>query len=251
MDAPRDRAAWLRGGEARCEELPSPREHTYRLVLLGPPGAGKGTQAELLCERLETCHLSTGDVFRSAARSNDLSPALRDALEAMNRGELVSDELVVEVVEERAKCLSCPGGYLLDGFPRTIGQAEALDEILAAQGVVLDAVICYDLPLDEVISRLSGRRTCGQCKTVYHTVARPPKVEGVCDACGGALLQREDDRPEAIRVRMQTYEQNTLPLIDFYARSGRLLMVSGAGTPEEVFQRTLEALAARLTPGRS
>lgn len=251
MDGSTDRTAWFKGGEAKCANLPSPREHAYRLVLLGPPGVGKGTQAELLCERLGTCHLSTGDVFRAAKCDTDPSPALRDALEAMKRGELVSDDLVVEMVEERSGCLSCRGGFLLDGFPRTVAQAEALHEILDKQGVELDAVICYDLPIDEIVSRLSGRRTCGQCKAVYHTTARPPKVEGVCDACGGTLLQREDDQPEAVRVRMRTYEESTRPLIDFYARCGRLMMVSGEGTPEAIFQRTLDHLAERVATGRS
>ena len=161
-----DRAAWFEGGEAKCDVPPSTRERAYRLVLLGPPGVGKGTQAELLCKALGTCHLSTGDVFRAAQCQSEHSPALTTALEAMRRGELVSDGLVVSMVSERSGCLGCGGGFLLDGFPRTAAQAEALDELLDMQGVHLDAVLSYELPLHEIVDRLSGRRTCSKCKAV-------------------------------------------------------------------------------------
>ena len=225
MSEPRDRTAWFKGGEAECLNKPTPREHPFRLVLLGPPGVGKGTQAELLCENLGTCHLSTGDVFRAAKCEPDPSPALRDALDAMKRGELVSDGLVVTMVEERSGCLGCLGGFLLDGFPRTVAQAEALDGLLKRQGVELDAVLSYELPIEEIVERLSGRRTCSKCKAVYHVTARPPKVAGVCDACGGELVQREDDRPESIRVRMAAYEASTRPLTDYYEGTGKLITV--------------------------
>lgn len=238
-----DRAAWFRGGEARCEPQPEDRDRTYRLVLLGPPGVGKGTQAERLCGALGTCHLSTGDVFRAAQCLEDSSPALKSALGAMRRGELVSDLTVIDMVRERAGCLRCRGGFLLDGFPRTVSQAEALDSLLAQQGVFLDAVLSYELPIDEIVDRLGGRRTCSKCKAVYHTTAQPPKVEGVCDHCGGALVQREDDRPEAIRVRMAAYEESTRPLADYYAERGKLVVVAANGTPDEIFDRTIQALA--------
>jgi adenylate kinase len=221
------------------------KDRPTRLVLLGPPGVGKGTQAELLCEALGTCHLSTGDVFRAARCNDDPSPALRDALEAMGRGDLVSDDTVVAMVRERGGCLRCMGGFLLDGFPRTVAQAEALDQMLAERGVSLDAVINYDLPLDEIVARLSGRRTCSKCKAVYHATARPTLVEGACDACGGDIVVRDDDRPEAVRVRMAAYESSTRPLIDYYARDGRLVTVQADGAPEEILDRTLKALAAR------
>lgn len=251
MDATRDRTTWFKGGEAPCEAEPLPKDRAYRLVLLGPPGVGKGTQAELLGSVLGTCHLSTGDVFRAAKCEGDLSPALKEALEAMRRGELVSDELVIAMVEERVGCLRCRGGFLLDGFPRTVAQAEALDRILNRHGVELDAVLNYELPLDEIIERLSGRRTCANCKAVYHVTARPPQVEGVCDFCGGPLVQRDDDRPESVRVRMRAYEENTRPLTDHYAARGLLLTISAAGTPEEILQRTLAALAQRVTTSSS
>jgi adenylate kinase len=131
---------------------------------------------------------------------------------------------------------------LLDGFPRTVAQAEALEKILAAEKVVLEAVLNYDLPLDKIVARLSGRRTCSICKAVFHVETRPPKMQGICDHCGAALYQREDDRPESVRVRMDAYTRSTKPLIDFYRRKGLLISISAEGTPEEIFNRTLQAL---------
>jgi adenylate kinase len=225
--------------------LPAPRDRAHRLVLLGPPGVGKGTQAELLCRALGTCHLSTGDIFRSGQCAAEPSPALRDALAAMRRGELVSDDVVVALVRERAGCLRCQGGFLLDGFPRTRTQAEALDVMLTEQGVALDAVLSYDLPLEEIVARLGGRRTCSACKTVYHVVSRPPQAEGICDQCHCPLVQREDDRPESIRIRMRAYQECTRPLADYYARRGMLVPVRASGSPEEILSRTLQALNRR------
>jgi adenylate kinase len=246
MDIPRDRMAWFCGRESQCEP---PTPHTgkaYRLVLLGPPGVGKGTQAELLCEALGTCHLSTGDIFRAAQCEREPSPALKQALAAMRRGELVSDDVVVAIVRERAGCLRCRGGFLLDGFPRTCAQAEALDTLLDDQDVSLDAVLSYELPLEEIVARLSGRRTCVACKAVYHIVMRPPKVRGVCDHCGGELIQREDDRPESVRTRMRAYEKCTRPLMDYYASRGYLVPVLASGTPEEILKRSLCLLNKRF-----
>jgi adenylate kinase len=203
---------------------------------------GKGTQAQLLCDSLRTCHLSTGDLFRAAKCDASPTAAMRAALAAMQRGELVSDELVIAMVRERSGCLHCRGGFLLDGFPRTVRQAEALTEILDEQRLRLDAVLSFELPLDEIVARLSGRRTCGECRAVFHVEAQPPKVADVCDFCGGPLLQRDDDQPEAIRVRMQVYENETRPLADFYAAAGNLVRIPATGTPEQIRDRTLATL---------
>jgi len=233
--------------QATCPSPEVTPERPWRLVLLGAPGVGKGTQAELLCERLGACHLSTGDIFRAAKNSppGRRSPTLERALGYMQRGELVPDETVLELVRERKDCLRCRGGFLLDGFPRTVTQAEALQQILDEEHLALDGVLDYELPTDQIIQRLSGRRTCAGCKAVFHVRTRPPKRDGVCDHCGGRLYQREDDRPESIRVRLDAYARSTAPLTDFYRRLGLLMPISAQGTPEEVFQRSLAALQGR------
>jgi len=242
-----DRSAWFKGGTADCQATLAPGARAYRMVLLGAPGVGKGTQAELLSERLGPCQLSTGDVFRAAKTlaASERSPALGAALEYMKRGELVPDETVIGIVRERRNCLRCPAGFLLDGFPRTVEQAEALASVLKELGAKLDAVLSYDLPIEQIVSRLSGRRTCSGCKAVYHVTTKPPKVPEVCDHCGGKLVLREDDRPESIRVRMQAYEKSTAPLADYYRKRGLLVSIPADGSPEEIYQRTRTALAAR------
>ncbi len=241
------RQAWLKGGTAVCDPQPKFKGAPRRLVLLGAPGVGKGTQAELLCANLGACHLSTGDIFRAAKAQNgcERTPALSAALDFMRRGALVPDETVLALVAERVGCLRCEGGFLLDGFPRTVAQADALEKLLQSQNLKLDAVLSYELPLEKVIARLSGRRTCPGCKAVFHIQARPPKVEGVCDHCGGKLYQREDDRPESIRVRMEAYEKSTAPLAEFYRSRNLLVPVLAEGAPEEIFERSLQALKAR------
>ncbi len=238
------RVAWIQGGAARCKILPPVPPRQFRLVLLGAPGVGKGTQAELLCERLGTCHLSTGDIFRAAKclGESERSPALQAALGFMRRGDLVPDLTVLDLLRERTHCIRCHGGFLLDGFPRTVAQAEAFARIMDQEQIQLDAVLNYDLPLEKVVARLSGRRTCPGCKAVFHVTGRPPRVEGVCDHCGQPLQQREDDRPEAVRVRMEAYEKSTKPLADFYQQRGLLVTIEAEGTPEEIYQRTLTLL---------
>ena len=242
-----DRASWLKGPSSKCNVEPAGSGRAWRLVLLGAPGVGKGTQAELLSQRLGACHLSTGDVFRAAKGLSECerSPAMNEALGYMKRGELVPDATVLAMVSERVGCLKCGGGCLLDGFPRTVAQAEALQDLLNRNNIKLDAVLDYQLPLDEIVSRLSGRRTCSKCKAVFHVTGRPPKKAGVCDNCGGELVQREDDRPEAIRVRMAAYDKSTSPLTAFYKRLGILVTVPAAGKPEEIFERTLGLMGAK------
>lgn len=243
----KDRTAWLQGGGSRCKVPTQPQAQPKRLILLGAPGIGKGTQADLLCERLGACHLSTGDVFRAARclGAEERSPALESALEFMRRGDLVPDPIVLDLVRERVRCLRCHGGFLLDGFPRTVAQAEALGELLQQLNLSLDAVVSYELPEEQVVERISGRRTCPECKATFHLAALPPRREGVCDHCGAKLYQREDDRPEAVRVRLQAYARSTAPLIEFYGRRGLLVTIPAGASPEETFRRTLQALAER------
>jgi adenylate kinase len=240
-----DRAAWLQGPAAECL-LPEPPANPWRLVLLGAPGVGKGTQADLLHQRLGACHLSTGDVFRAAARNDcNPSPAMKEALEYMRRGELVPDATVWEMVCERRSCLRCRGGFVLDGFPRTLSQAESLKQLMEDEKLSLSAGVNYELPLHEIVKRLSGRRTCETCKAVFHVTQQPSKSGGRCDRCGGRLFQREDDRPESITVRMEAYEKSTAPLIQFYQGLNLLMPVVAEGSPEKIFARTLKSLEAR------
>ena len=244
MSVQKIRGAWIQGGAVQCPVLPPLPARVFRLVLLGAPGVGKGTQAELLCERLGTCHLSTGDIFRAAKSlaAHERSPALEAALGYMKRGDLVPDQTVLDLIRERTGCLRCPTGFLLDGFPRTVVQAEAFAKILQQENIPLDAVLNYDLAIEKVVARLGGRRTCPGCKAVFHVTGLPPRTEGICDHCGAKLQQREDDRPEAVRVRMEVYEKSTKPLTDFYRKRGLLVTVEAEGTPEEIYQRTLGAL---------
>jgi adenylate kinase len=244
---PNTRAAWLQGPSARCESIIEGPTAPWRIVLLGAPGVGKGTQADLLHQRLGACHLSTGDVFRAAGSRPDCeqSPAMREALGYMRRGELVPDSTVWELVRERKACLHCRGGFILDGFPRTLSQAESLDNLLKAEGIALTAVVSYELSADQIIARLAGRRTCEKCKAVYHISERPPKLQGRCDRCEGKLFPREDDRPESIRVRLEAYQRSTKPLLDFYKKTGLLRPILATGSPEQIYNRTLPEIDAR------
>ncbi|MGC2449476.1 MAG: nucleoside monophosphate kinase [Candidatus Sulfotelmatobacter sp.] len=247
MSTSNDRAAWIQGSSSQCETTPEGALLPWRLILLGAPGVGKGTQAELLNRRMRACHLSTGDVFRSAGSRPDCeqSPAMREAMGYMRRGELVPDSTVWEMVRERSGCLHCRGGFILDGFPRTRRQAESLKELTDQEGLALTAVINYTLPFNEIVARLSGRRTCEKCKAVYHVTERPPKVDGKCDHCDGKLFLREDDRPDSIKVRLEAYERSTTPLIEFYRSLGLLVEVAAKGSPDDIFESTFTQLEAR------
>ncbi len=242
-----ERGAWFQGASTQCLDALQPGGAPWRLVLLGAPGVGKGTQAYLLNQRLKACHLSTGDLFRAASKQKecDLTPAMKAAMDHMRRGELVPDSTVWEMVRERTACIRCSGGFVLDGFPRTLGQAESLKQLMEGEKIPLTAVVNYELPLEEIVARLSGRRTCEKCKAVFHITGQPPKLEGVCDRCSGKLFQREDDRPESITVRMAAYERSTAPLIEFYKSLGTLLSIAATGSPDEICARTISALVAR------
>jgi adenylate kinase len=240
-----DRTAWLKGGDFFCLMPPRiPRRRPLRLVLLGAPGVGKGTQAEMIHEFFGACQLSTGDVFRDAKNSceTNLSTTSRAALDFMRRGELVPDATVLDIVAERARCLRCSGGFLLDGFPRTVAQAEALEKLLEREKTKLDAVINYEMPIAKIVARLSGRRVCSHCKAVYHLASQPSQCPNICDRCGAKLIQREDDRPESVQVRMAAYEKSTRPLIDFYLERKLLRTINATGTPGEIFHRTCSSV---------
>ncbi|HTR23613.1 MAG TPA: nucleoside monophosphate kinase [Terriglobales bacterium] len=241
------RCGWFQASSSICPDVRAANGLPWRLVLLGAPGVGKGTQADLLNQRLNACHLSTGDLFRAATKQkeSEQSPAMRAAMDHMRRGELVPDGTVWEMVRERADCIRCNTGFVLDGFPRTLGQAESLRQLMEQEKIRLNAVVSYELPLTEIVARLSGRRTCEKCKTVYHITGNPPKLEGVCDRCQGKLFQREDDRPESITVRMAAYERSTAPLIEFYKSLGLLVTIAAVGSPDEICRRTIDALKAR------
>ncbi|MGA9353111.1 MAG: nucleoside monophosphate kinase [Terriglobales bacterium] len=245
--APNDRCGWFQPSALRRANATAVNASAWRLVLLGAPGVGKGTQADLLNRRLEACHLSTGDLFRAASKQKDVepSPAMRVALDYMRRGDLVPDGTVWEMVRERTECLRCSAGFVLDGFPRTLCQAESLRQLMESERIPLNAVVNYELPLADIVARLSGRRTCEKCKAVFHVTGNPPKVDGVCDRCQGSLFQREDDRTESIAVRMETYERSTAPLIEFYRGMGLLVTVAAVGSPDEICARTMQALGAR------
>ena len=205
------------------------------LLLIGPPGAGKGTQAARLKERLGVSHLSAGDMLRDEVRR--ATPLGRAARERMDRGELVPDDLVGEMVEQRLSGPECSRGFILDGYPRNLVQADRLAGFLARWGRPLDRVLALRVPVEELLRRITGRRVCGGCGAAYHLTSRPPGREGVCDACSGALLQRKDDREEVVRERLRVYEDQTRPLLDFYGRSRLLAEVDGSGSLDEVTGR--------------
>jgi len=213
------------------------------LVLLGPPGSGKGTQGERLQEDFRLPYYATGDILRAAVK--DGTELGRKAKEFMDAGDLVPDEVIIGVIIERIATDEAADGFILDGFPRTTGQAEALDAEMEKLGRTLTASILIDVPEEEVIRRLGGRRTCAKNGHVFHVEFDPPKQEGVCDVCGGELIIRDDDKPEVIKHRLQQYEEKTAPLIDYYDARGILHRVDGSKSPDEVEEK-IHALLATL-----
>ena len=203
------------------------------LILLGPPGAGKGTQAAKIVEKYDIPHISTGDIFRANIKEG--TELGKKAPEYMNRGELVPDELVVEIATDRLMKDDCRNGFLLDGFPRTVFQAEKLDEFLASQGKKVDHVLDIQVGREELMKRLTGRRVCKKCGASYHIVNIPPKKEGICDVCGAELEQRKDDNEETAANRIEVYEKETMPLVDYYEKAGNIAHIDGTTGLENVF----------------
>ena len=206
-----------------------------KLILLGAPGAGKGTQAEILCKKLGIPTISTGNILRAAIK--DGTPTGLKAKSYIDAGALVPDEVIIGIVDERLAQSDCAGGYILDGVPRTIAQAEALEKA----GITFDAVVSIEISEEEILSRMTGRRVCEACGSSYNVVAVPPRREGVCDNCGGRLIQRKDDTPETVRERLTVYHTETEPLVDFYAQRGLLRSVQSS-TKEATTQAILAVL---------
>ncbi len=214
-----------------------------RLVFLGAPGVGKGTQADRVAARFHRPKISTGDLLREAVKNK--TPLGLAAKSAMDEGKLVPDAVVIGMVREKLAELGCANGFILDGFPRTVPQAEELARILAASGTRIDRVINFEVPREEIVKRLSGRRSCPQCQAVFHVDFAPSKKPGVCDRCGERLIQRSDDRRETIEARLQVYEEQTAPLIAYYDQKRLLSNLDGSGSVESVHER-LTALLAGL-----
>ena len=207
-----------------------------KLILLGAPGAGKGTQAEILCKKLGIPTISTGNILRAAIK--DGTPTGLKAKSYIDAGALVPDEVIIGIVDERLRQDDCRNGYILDGVPRTIAQAEALEKA----GIQFDAVVSIEISEEEILRRMSGRRVCEACGSSYNVEAIPPRREGVCDNCGGKLIQRKDDTPETVRARLKVYHTETEPLVDFYAQRGLLRPVPSDDTKEGTTQAILAAL---------
>lgn len=211
-----------------------------KIVMLGAPGAGKGTQAKMISEKYNVPHISTGDIFRANIKEN--TPLGQKAKEYMDKGLLVPDELVVDLVVDRLQQDDCKKGYVLDGFPRTIPQAESLDAALAKVGDKMEYAIDVNVPDENIVNRMGGRRACVGCGATYHIVYNPTKVEGICDACGEKLILRDDDKPETVQKRLGVYHEQTQPLIDYYTKAGILKEVDGTVDMEEVFQNIVQIL---------
>lgn len=211
-----------------------------KVVMLGAPGAGKGTQAKKIAAKYSIPHISTGDIFRANIKNG--TELGKKAKTYMDQGLLVPDELVVDLVVDRVNQEDCANGYVLDGFPRTIPQAEALTKALAGQGQKLDYAIDVDVPDENIVRRMCGRRACVGCGATYHLEYAPPKQEGICDTCGGELILRDDDKPETVTKRLGVYHEQTQPLIDYYTNAGILKRVDGTVDIDEVFQAITEIL---------
>ncbi len=211
-----------------------------RVVLLGAPGAGKGTQAKMLIEKYKIPQISTGDILRKAVA--DGTPLGKEAKVIMDQGGLVSDKIVLGLVEERLKQPDTKAGFILDGFPRNTAQAEALDKILTSNGIPLTVALNIDVDMNDLLKRLTGRRTCKSCQQMYNVHFSAPKKDGVCDKCGGQLFQRDDDKEETIKKRLDVYTQQTAPLIDYYSKKSIMKTVMGVGSINDIFNKVTAVL---------
>lgn len=211
-----------------------------KIIMLGAPGAGKGTQAIKIAEKYGIPHISTGDIFRANIKNG--TELGKKAKEYMDKGSLVPDELTCDLVVDRIHQDDCANGFVLDGFPRTIPQAEALDKALTKDNEKMDFAIDIEVPDDSIVKRMGGRRACVNCGATYHVVSAPPKVEGICDHCGGKLTVRDDDKPETVQHRLSVYHEQTQPLIDFYKKAGILHSVDGTKQLDEVFADVVKIL---------
>ncbi len=213
-----------------------------KIVMLGAPGAGKGTQAKRIAEKYEIPHVSTGDILRANVKGE--TELGKKAKEFMDQGLLVPDELVIDMLMDRIAQPDCEKGYILDGFPRTIPQAESLEEALGRQGDKLDYAIDVNVPDENIVTRMGGRRACLGCGATYHVVFNPTKAEGICDVCGEKLILRDDDKPETVQKRLNVYHDQTQPLIDFYEKAGILKTVDGTMEMDRVFEAIVQILGA-------
>ena len=214
-----------------------------RLVLLGAPGAGKGTQAKKLIEKYGIPQISTGDILRKAV--SDGTPLGKEAKSYMDKGELVPDKVVIGLIEDRLKQADCKKGFILDGFPRNTAQAETLDGMLKNLNMPIDSALSVDVPKDDLMKRLTGRRTCKSCQQMYNIYFSTSKKEGVCDKCGGDLFQRNDDKEETIKRRLDVYDAQTAPLMDYYKKKGILKSVMGTGSIDEIFSKVCSVIEGK------
>ena len=211
-----------------------------KIIMLGAPGAGKGTQAEMICEKYGLPHVSTGDIFRANIKNG--TELGKEAKQYMDKGQLVPDELTVKILLDRVAQDDCKNGYVLDGFPRTVPQAEVLEEALNKLGDKIDYAINVEVPDENIINRMSGRRACVNCGATYHVVYAPTKVEGICDKCGEKLILRDDDKPETVKSRLDVYHKQTQPLIEFYSKKNILKEVDGTVSMNDVFNSIVAIL---------